>query len=191
MKQLVVMASGSGSNFQSIIDSIERGEIQANIAGLIVNRKEAGALDRAVSNNIPTHVLPGDHSETFREELESKLDEWNPDLIILAGFLKKIPDSVVKKYENRIINIHPSLLPKFGGKGFYGEHVHRAVLESGDSETGCTAHYVNEHYDEGDIIAQKKVSVQPDDTPKTLAKRVLKQEHKLLPAVIKQLLNQT
>ncbi len=187
----MILASGSGSNFQSIIDSIEQGEIKADIAGLIVNNKDAGAIDRAVSHNIPYYNLSGENPDSFRNELENQISKWNPDLIVLAGFLRKIPDSIVEKYEKQIINIHPSLLPKFGGKGFYGKRVHKAVIDSGDSQSGCTVHYVNEHYDEGDIIAQKEVPVYHDDTAEKLAKRVLEQEHKLLPAVIKQLLNQT
>lgn len=190
MKKLVVLASGSGSNFQSIISSVERGEIRAEIAGLIVNKKTAGAVDRAVSHKIPNRFISADDPHEFAQELEYQLDEWNPDLIILAGFLKKIPDSTVQKYAGKIINIHPSLLPKYGGKGFFGKHVHKAVLASGDKKSGCTVHFVNEHYDDGDIIAQKPVKVHPDDTFDTLAKRILKEEHKLLPAVIKQLLNQ-
>ncbi len=190
MKKLVVLASGSGSNFQSIINSVESGEIRAEIAGLVVNKKTAGAVDRAESHNIPNRFIPADDPHLFARKLDSQLDEWDPDLIILAGFLKKIPDNIVQKYSGKIINIHPALLPKYGGKGFYGEHVHKTVLKSGDSQTGCTVHFVNEKYDDGDIIAQKKVLVHPDDTAETLAKRVLKEEHKLLPAVIKQLINQ-
>jgi len=189
VKKLVVLASGSGSNFQSIINSVESGEIRAEIAGLVVNKKTAGAVDRAESHNIPNRFIPADDPHLFARKLDFQLDEWDPDLIILAGFLKKIPDNIVQKYSGKIINIHPALLPKYGGKGFYGEHVHKTVLKSGDSQTGCTVHFVNEKYDDGDIIAQKKVLVHPDDTAETLAKRVLKEEHKLLPAVIKQLIN--
>ena len=190
MKKLVIMASGSGSNFQAIINSVENSEIKAKIAGLIVNKDNAGAIKRAELHNIPYRIIHTSDYQSFADQLSEQLENWNPDLIILAGFLKKIPDQIVKSFSGRIINIHPSLLPKYGGKGFYGKHVHEAVLNSGDSKSGCTVHYVNEKYDDGDIIAQKTVEVKPDDTPETLAKRVLKEEHKLLPAVIKKILNQ-
>jgi len=190
LKNIVVFASGSGSNFQAIIDSIGKGEIDAQISGLIASRSGIGAIERAISHNIP-HYVPSDESSGtgFSDVLISKLKEWNPDLIVLAGFLKKIPSEVIETYRNRIINIHPSLLPKFGGKGFYGINVHKAVVHAGETESGCTVHFVNEHYDKGDIIRQKKVTVSDDDTPETLAQKVLKQEHKLLPNVIAEILN--
>lgn len=175
---------------QAIIDEIESGKIQAKIAGLIVNKSEIKAIKRARKYNIPVSIITDKDDETFSSKLSDRLSEWEPDLIVLAGFLRKIPDSIIKKYRNKIINIHPALLPKFGGKGFYGLNVHKAVLESGDKESGCTVHYVNEEYDKGPIIRQKKVPVHSTDTPENLAKRVLKAEHKLLPSVIKKLINQ-
>ncbi len=191
MKKLVIFASGSGTNMQAIINEIESGKIQAEIAGLIVNKPEIKAIERAEKFNIPVSIISDKDEETFTSKLSKKLSDWNPDLIILAGFLRKIPDSIIGNYQNKIINIHPALLPKFGGKGFYGLNVHKAVLESGDKETGCTVHYVNEEYDKGPIISQKKVPVHSSDTPEDVAKRVLKAEHKLLPSVIKKLINQT
>ncbi len=176
---------------QAVIDEIEAGEIQAEIAGLIVNKSEIKAIERAENFNIPVSIITDKEEKSFTEKLHKQLKEWEPDLIVLAGFLKKVPDSIIKEYKNKIINIHPALLPKFGGKGYYGLNVHEAVLESGDKESGCTVHYVNEEYDKGPIIKQAKVPVQSSDTPKTLAKRVLKAEHKLLPSVIKKLINQT
>lgn len=122
--------------------------------------------------------------------MSDQLSRFNADLIVLAGYLLKIPEQIIREYRKRIINIHPSLLPKYGGKGFYGKRVHRAVLKSGDSETGCTVHYVSEEYDEGPIIAQTRVPVRESDDPDTLAARVLEQEHKLLPAVIATLVKQ-
>lgn len=175
---------------QAVIDEIEEKRIEAKIAGLITNRADIQAVERAKKFNIPVCVLPETESEDYASKLEDQLSKWKPDLIILAGFLKKIPDSVIRTYKNKIINIHPSLLPKFGGKGFYGMKVHKAVLESGDRETGCTVHYVNEEYDKGPIISQAKVPVHSSDTPEVLAKRVLKAEHDLLPSVIKKLINQ-
>ena len=182
------MASGSGSNFQAIIDSVDRGTIDAKITGLIAGKPHIKAIERANKHDIPVTILTQKGSSEFEKELLSVLQKLKPDLIVLAGFLRKIPDQVVSAYPDRIINIHPSLLPKYGGKGFYGEHVHRAVIESGDSESGCSVHYVNEQYDEGDIIAQVRVPVKADDTPDSLAKRVLEEEHKLLPNVIAKLL---
>lgn len=175
---------------QAIIDKIEAGEIRAEIVGLIVNKPGIKSIERATKSNIPVSVIAEKDQEDFSKKLTKKLTEWNPDLIILAGFLKKIPDSIIKKYENKIINIHPALLPKYGGKGFYGLNVHKAVIEAGDKESGCTVHYVNEEYDKGPIISQEKVPVHPNDTPEDLAKRVLKAEHKLLPTVIKKIINQ-
>lgn len=190
MKKLVVFASGSGSNFQAIIDAIREKRLQAKITGLITNRENTGAEERAKSHQIPVTIISDKDPAVFSEKLDQQLSLWSPDLIVLAGYLKKIPDRIVRKYQNRIINIHPSLLPKYGGKGFYGLKVHEAVLQSGDSKTGCTVHYVNEHYDEGDIIEQAVVDVCDSDTPESLASRVLKTEHKLLPNVIQKLLNQ-
>lgn len=191
MKKLVVFASGSGSNFQAIIDAIREHRIKAQITGLITNRENTGAEKRAIHHNIPVAIISDNDPSSNENKLENRLADWSPDLIVLAGYLKKVPDHIVRKYQNRIINIHPSLLPKYGGKGFYGLNVHEAVLRSGDTLTGCTVHYVNENYDEGDIIDQIEVEVHDTDTPETLASRVLKEEHKLLPNVIKKLLNQT
>lgn len=190
MKKLVIFASGSGTNMQAVIDEIEEKRIQAKIAGLITNKPDIKAIERAKKYGIPVCVVTETDDKIYTLKLEEKLSEWQPDLIVLAGFLKKIPNSIIRKYENKIINIHPALLPKFGGKGFYGLNVHKAVLESGDKETGCTVHYVNEEYDKGPIISQVKVKVHPSDTPEVLAKRVLKAEHELLPSVIKKLINQ-
>ncbi|PWN05163.1 phosphoribosylglycinamide formyltransferase [Rhodohalobacter mucosus] len=191
MKNIVVMASGSGSNFQAIIDAIQSGRIkQANIAGLVAGKAGIRAAERAQSAGIPVKTMdPSLPHKKSENQLEEYLESWEPDLIILAGFMKKIPDKIVRKYHNRIINIHPSLLPKYGGKGFYGSRVHSAVLEAGDPESGCTVHFVNEQYDRGDIISQVRVPVKPDDTAETLSKRVLEKEHQLLPEVINQLLN--
>ena len=186
----MIFASGSGTNMQAVIDEIEEKRIDAEIAGLITNKHDIKAVKRAKKCNIPVCVLTDTDDKNYALKLDKQLSEWQPDLIVLAGFLKKIPDFLIKKYENKIINIHPALLPKFGGKGFYGLKVHKAVLESGDKETGCTVHYVNEEYDKGPIISQTKVPVHPSDTPETLAKRVLKAEHELLPSVIKKLINQ-
>lgn len=190
MKKLVVLASGSGTNFQAILDAIQKGSISANVSGLITNNPEAGAIQRAHSQDIPVKIIPTSDLKAYENQLLKTLLSWNPDLIVLAGFLKKIPEKVVDAFDNKIINIHPALLPKFGGKGFYGERVHQAVIKAGEKESGCTVHYVNHHYDDGDIIEQVTVPVSSDDDADLLAKKVLQEEHKLLPKVINQLLTE-
>ncbi len=187
LKNIVVFASGSGTNFQSIIDAVQRGELTARITGLITNKPRIGAIDRARQHDIPTKVINPQElgsEKDFEKALLNQLEAWDADLIILAGYLKKIPFSVIKKYSNRILNIHPSLLPKFGGKGFYGSNVHRAVLEAGEAESGCTVHIVTEEFDEGPILAQTNVPVHENDTPEDLAKRILEEEHLLYPKTI-------
>lgn len=187
MKNIVVFASGSGTNFQSIIDAVQRGELSARISGLIANKAGIGAIERAEKHDIPVTVInpedPGS-DEGFEKDLLKQLEAWNTDLIVLAGYLKKIPASVINRYSNRILNIHPSLLPKYGGKGFYGSNVHEAVLAAGETESGCTVHIVTEEFDEGPVLAQTKVPVLKGDTPEDLAKRILKEEHKLYPETI-------
>ncbi|MCH2448968.1 MAG: phosphoribosylglycinamide formyltransferase [Gracilimonas sp.] len=191
MKNIVVFASGSGTNFQSIIDAVNAGNITANIAGLITDRNHIGALERAENHGIPARVLapnklPDD--KKFAEELIDQLTSWETDLIVLAGYLKKIPAPVIRKFENRILNIHPSLLPKFGGKGFYGMNVHRAVINSKDHQSGCSVHIVTGKFDEGPVIARSVVKVKENDTPEQLAKKILKEEHWLYPAAIEKYL---
>ncbi|MEX2585730.1 MAG: phosphoribosylglycinamide formyltransferase [Balneolaceae bacterium] len=191
MKKLTVFASGSGTNFQAIIDAVEQGELDATITGLITSRDQIGALARANKAVIPCSVIKPGHYRTeegFAEALLEALQSFDPDLIVLAGYTVKIPASVIRKYAGRILNIHPSLLPRYGGKGFYGMRVHEAVLRAGDKETGCTVHLVDEEYDRGPILAQRKVPVYNGDSPETLARRVLKQEHQILPLTIQQLL---
>lgn len=192
MNHLVFFASGSGTNFQSVIDAIQSGEIDADIRGLIVNKSGTGAAERARKNGIPVEQInPASFDDTkqYEETLLKVLERWQPDLIVLAGYLLKIPSAVLEAYPEQIINIHPSLLPKYGGKGFYGLKVHEAVIEGGETETGCSVHVVTEKYDQGPVLGQRKVSVRPTDTPERLAKRVLKHEHELLPEVIKNYLS--
>ncbi|MDZ7807452.1 MAG: phosphoribosylglycinamide formyltransferase [Gracilimonas sp.] len=192
MKGLVVFASGSGTNFQSLIDAIEEGELSARIRGLITDKPDIGSIERANKHGIPHKVIPPssfDSESEFADTLLQQLKAWDTDLIILAGYLKKIPLQVIENYENKILNIHPSLLPKYGGKGFYGSNVHKAVIKNQEPVSGCTVHLVNEDFDKGPILAQTEVSVQPDDTPQSLAARILKQEHELLPATVQEYLN--
>lgn len=194
MKQIVFFASGSGSNFQAVINAIRQGKIEGHICGLITNKKGIKALERAKKHHIPSRVLsPSSFSDLrhYEEALLDTLKEWSPHLIVLAGYLLKIPSSVIRAYANRIINIHPSLLPRFGGKGLYGVHVHRAVLKQGASQSGCSVHVVTDEYDQGRVLAQRTVPVYPSDTPEALSERVLTQEHELLPEVIDNLLTNT
>jgi phosphoribosylglycinamide formyltransferase 1 len=191
VKKLVVFASGSGSNFQAIIDAVRQKKINIKVAGLITNRSGIGAIERAKKHRIPVNVIDESDEQLFKKKLADQLLKWQPDLIVLAGFLKKIPPEIIDLYPDKIINIHPALLPKFGGKGYYGLRVHEAVLNSGDSITGCTVHYVNNEYDRGRTIEQKEVPVLSTDSPEILAKRVLKAEHELLPTVIKKIINNT
>jgi len=170
-----------------VIDSIEQGKIEARIAGLITNKSDIKALERAKKHQIPTAVLkPSSYSDKkgYEQALLDTLEQWQPSLIVLAGYLYKIPSAIIQAYPQRIINIHPSLLPDFGGKGMYGIHVHRAAIKQGVSESGCTVHIVTEKYDQGPILGQKKVAVHKTDTPQELARRILTQEHLLLPQVI-------
>ncbi len=189
MKKLVVFASGSGSNFQSIIDAILSGQLNARIVGLMSNKEDAYCIRRASKNDIPTVVLKAsDYTSEFEYEqkLLDQLRIWEADVIVLAGYLRKIPVSIIDAFPNNILNIHPSLLPKYGGKGYYGIKVHKAVLAANEEESGCTIHIVSREYDEGPILGQSRVPVFKTDTPEQLADRVLIQEHKLYPAIIQQ-----
>jgi phosphoribosylglycinamide formyltransferase 1 len=190
--RIAVFASGGGTNFQALIDEINRGNLNAKLAGLISSRPDAGAIIRAESQGIPvTVVKQSDYSSehTFGEELNRILKKWDPALIVLAGYMLKIPAVVIDAYPGRIINIHPALLPKFGGQGLYGIRVHRAVLAAGETMSGCSVHIVTKDYDEGPVVGQITVPVEPGDTPERLAARILNEEHKLLPRITGMLLN--
>ena len=189
MLRVVVLVSGGGTNLQAIIDSVESGNIpNTELVGVISNNKDAYALERAKNHNIPAFgISPKDYEtrELFHEALMEKLAELKVDLIVLAGCLIKIPDEMVREYNNRIINIHPSLVPSFSGVGFYGLKVHKAALERGVKITGATVHFVNEIVDGGKILNQKAVEVMEDDTPEVLQKRVMEQaEWVILPQTI-------
>jgi len=191
LKRIVVFASGSGSNFQSILDSIHNGSLPVSCVGLICDREGIYAIERAQKLDIPVYVIRRrDYEEVtlYALSLFATLQALDPDLIVLAGYLSKVPEMVVTHWTGRIINIHPALLPKYGGKGYYGLKVHQAVLDASETETGCTVHFVDEVYDRGSIIEQVVVPVKHDDTPETLQQRVLEQEHLLLPKVIRELL---
>jgi len=180
MKNIAVFASGGGSDLQAIIDACKSGRLDAKVCVVISNNSGSMALARARSEGINAfHFSPkviGDPVLLEKRILASLLEN-ETDLVFLAGYLKKINPAVLRTYENRIFNIHPSMLPKFGGEGMYGMNVHRAVLQAGEKETGITIHRVSPEYDTGEIIAQRKVPVLEGDTPETLAARVLEQEH--------------
>jgi phosphoribosylglycinamide formyltransferase 1 len=187
LNELVIFASGSGSNFRSIIDHITNGHLDAKILGLITNTAEIGAIDIAKQHGIPYRVFASaqfESTEAYELALLDQCVQWNPKLIICAGYLRKIPTILIQAYPNRILNIHPSLLPKFGGQGFYGIHVHKSVLESNETHTGCTIHIVSAEYDKGPILAQERLLVDPSESAEHLAKRVLKLEHQLYPRTI-------
>ena len=187
--RVVVMVSGGGTNLQAIIDSVKDGTItNTQIVGVISNNKNAYALKRAEENDIPSVCVSPKDFETrdiFNEKLLEAVDSYEPDLVVLAGFLVVIPPEMIKKYENRMINIHPSLIPSFCGKGYYGLKVHEAALARGVKVVGATVHFVDEGTDTGPIILQKAVEVQQDDTPEVLQRRVMEQaEWKILPKSI-------
>ena len=187
--KIAVMVSGGGTNLQAVIDSVKNGQItNAEIAGVISNNKNAYALERARENNIPArYISPKDYDsrEEFNEKLLEAVDALSPDLVVLAGFLVVIPPAMIERYRNRMINIHPSLIPSFCGKGYYGLKVHEAALARGVKVVGATVHFVDEGTDTGPIILQKAVEVQQGDTPEVLQRRVMEQaEWKILPKAI-------
>ena len=189
-----VLVSGGGTNLQAIMDAMDNGKItNATLDVVISNKKDAYALERAKNKGIEAvAVSPKDYAtrDEFNKALLETIDSYNLDLIVLAGFLVVLPAELVKKYENKIINIHPSLIPSFCGDGFYGLKVHEKALERGVKITGATVHFVDEGTDTGPIIKQKAVEVKPDDTPETLQRRVMEEaEWQILPEVINELAN--
>ena len=180
--QLGVFASGRGSNFNAILQAIQENRLDAEVRLLLSNNPDAGALSIARTHEIPTAVVSKAAFETrdkFIEAMLSALDTHGVQFIALAGYMKKVPPEIITAYRNRIVNIHPALLPSFGGKGMYGHHVHEAVVALGCKVSGVTVHIVDDIYDHGAIVAQRCVPVEADDTPDSLAARVLKVEHQL------------
>ena len=177
---IAVMVSGSGSNLQAIIDNVNLGYIKANIELVISSKQDVYALKRAKENNIKSVVLKDD----VKKMLEV-LEENYIDLIVLAGYLSILDKKIIDRYENRIINIHPSLIPKYCGKGYYGIKVHEQVIRNKEKVSGATVHYVDNGIDTGEIIIQEHLQVNEDDTAQTLQKRILEIEHKILPKAIK------
>lgn len=189
MLKIGVLVSGGGTNLQALINAQQSGNIKNGEISLVISsREDAYALERAKSNNIKTAVLKRkDYSdiEAYSEALINELKSNDIDLVVLAGFMTVIGDNFVKAFENRIINVHPALIPSFSGKGFYGLHVHEAALDRGVKLTGATVHFVNEICDGGPIILQKAVEVEKSDTPEILQKRVMKQaEWEILPKAV-------
>jgi len=185
---IAVLASGGGSNFQALLNAIREGVLPARICAVVSNNSAAGALDIARSQNIPGHHLSQKQFpsvDAYSEHLISVLGDHRADFIALAGYMKKIPGTIIARYRNRITNIHPALLPSFGGPGMYGMRVHEAVIASGVKLSGATVHLVDEEYDRGPIVLQKAVEVTPDDDPESLARKVLKIEHEIYPQALK------
>ncbi len=189
-KRIAVFASGTGSNFKAIFNQIINGKINGVIKILISDNSSAKAIEFAKANNINYKVIDKDiirDSKLNGEFLIEILKIAKIDLIVLAGYLKMIPSNVISSYKNKIINIHPSLLPKFGGKGFYGMKVHRAVIDSKESFAGASVHFVDEVYDNGPIVMQEKIKVLDSDTPESISRKVLEVEHRILPYIVKKI----
>ncbi|MBT0607051.1 phosphoribosylglycinamide formyltransferase [Aequorivita echinoideorum] len=185
-KRIVIFASGSGTNAQNIIEYFNKNG-KAEVKMVLSNKKEAGVLQRARNFNV--NAISFTKEELYAsEKILDILKEINPHLIVLAGFLLKFPDTILNEFPNKVINIHPALLPKYGGKGMYGSFVHEAIHKNEELETGITIHYVNENYDEGAVIFQKTISISSDDTPQTIAQKVHKLEYENFPKVIENLL---
>ena len=186
--RLAVFASGGGTNFQAILDAVENGTLPLTVALCLSNTPKAGALARAERHEVPTAVLDPRDFETetpYVEALMQVLGEHEVNFIALAGYLRKIPAAVVSAFRGRMVNIHPALLPAFGGKGLYGRRVHEAVLAYGVRWSGATVHLVDEEYDTGPIVLQEPAPVMPGDTPDSLAARVLRVEHRLYPQALR------
>jgi len=185
MRKIAIFASGSGTNAENIIRYFSNSKL-AEVSLILSNKRDAFVLKRAATHNVRSVFF--DHKDLYEKEKVSRyLSMYKIDFIVLAGFLWLIPENILNIYEKRIINIHPAILPKFGGKGMYGESVHEAVIAKHEKESGITIHYVNKHYDKGDIIFQTRCLVTPEDTPETLAARVHALEYKHFPVVIEEL----
>jgi phosphoribosylglycinamide formyltransferase-1 len=185
--RLVILISGRGSNMRSIIEAINHQQLDATVAAVISNRPDAAGLEYASSQSIPTKII--DHKafadrDSFDRALAQQIDEFKPDYVILAGFMRILTAEFVEHYQNKLINIHPSLLPKFKGLD-----THQRAIDAGEKEHGASVHFVTAELDDGPVIMQAKVKVMPDDSAQTLAARVLEQEHQLYPAAIQKLVN--
>ena len=188
--KIAVFASGGGSDLQAIIDGCKSGALKAEIAVVISNNSNSMALERARNHDIPAfHYSTKTNPEDLDDAILTVLLAHQVDMIFLAGYLRKTGSAILQQFKNRVFNIHPSLLPKFGGQGMFGINVHAAVIEAGESETGITIHRVDDEYDTGAILAQRTVPVMPDDTAEILAARVLTEEHKFIVEIIAQIID--
>ncbi|SHI81118.1 phosphoribosylglycinamide formyltransferase [Flavobacterium haoranii] len=186
MKKIILFASGNGTNVENIIKYFQNSG-QGTVSAVFVNNPNAKVITRAKDNNVD--VVLFDKQQLTEGSVLEKINKITPDLIVLAGFLWMFPSAIIKQYPNKVINIHPALLPKYGGKGMYGKFVHEAVLNNKETETGITIHYVNEHYDEGEFIFQKAVNIEDCTTPEEIAQKVHLLEHEFFPEVISEILN--
>ena len=189
--RIAVFISGGGSNLQSLIDASRAGRLAGEIVLVVSNNEDAYGLQRATKAGIDTFVYKFkdyESKEAAHADLMAMLENYRVEFIALAGYLKLLPSPVIKKFKNHITNIHPALLPKYGGKGMYGHHVHEAVIAAGDTESGVTVHLVDEIYDNGRILEQKKVPVLPSETADSLAARVLEVEHEIYPLALDKLI---
>jgi phosphoribosylglycinamide formyltransferase-1 len=185
MKKILIFASGSGTNAENVIQYFEK-KNTGTVVAVFTNNSNAKVIERAEKFQVPVVIFSKD--ELNSGKTLQLISDFHPDIIVLAGFLLKFPENIIKEYPNRIINIHPALLPKFGGKGMYGMHIHNAVVENKEIETGITIHYVNENYDEGNIIFQQSVSLSETDTPESVAAKIHTLEQRYFPEVIEKLL---
>ena len=187
MKSIVILASGSGSNAENIIRHFQANS-KARVSLVLSNKKEARVLDRA--KHLGVGAMSFNRTAMDEGVVTQLLETLNPDLIVLAGYLWKVPEPITRSFKNRIINIHPALLPHYGGKGMYGMHVHEAVIKNKETKSGITIHYVNEHYDEGAIVFQASTSIAKDDTPETLAAKIHQLEYEHFPKIIEKLIDE-
>lgn len=186
MKKIVIFASGSGTNAENIIKHFKSTNT-GTVVSVFTNNPKAYVIERAKILQVPTEIFTKE--ELIEGKVLQKINAIQPDLIVLAGFLLKFPENIVTQYPDKIINVHPALLPKYGGKGMYGSNVHKAVVENREKETGITIHYVNENYDEGNIIFQKKVTLLITDTPEVVAEKIHELEQKYFPSIVEEILN--
>jgi phosphoribosylglycinamide formyltransferase-1 len=188
MKNIAIFASGSGTNAENLIKFFRTSPI-GRVCLVLSNRSDAGVLERAQTLDVESFVFTREQFYKSDEVLQVLLDR-GIDFIVLAGFLWLVPENLLEPFENKIVNIHPALLPKYGGKGMYGGHVHRSVIEAGDPESGISIHYVNPKYDDGDIIFQATCKIEPEDTPDSLAGKVHELEYEYFPGVVEDLLKE-
>ncbi|OCB77319.1 phosphoribosylglycinamide formyltransferase [Flavobacterium crassostreae] len=188
MKKILIFASGSGTNAENIIKHFQNKAL-ANVVGVFTNNPNAGVIEKAQNLGILVQIF--NKIDLNEGKVLQKIELMKPDLIVLAGFLWKFPEQIIEIFPNKVINIHPALLPKYGGKGMYGMHIHRAVVENKELETGITIHLVNEHYDQGAILFQKNIALSKQETPETVAQKIHQLEQECFPVVLEDFLKQS